>query len=552
MRHIIMQRTIVKWIGKSIRNELLLISGIGTALLVAASLFGFWLSWNSLGTFSNEVESRRADERMVRLMQLDFKKQVQEWKDVLLRGSDPESLEKYWGKFEEQEHKVQESAQTLKTRIGNQPKVLEFVDKFLSAHVEMGTAYRKGLQAFKDGNFDSKIGDAAVKGIDREPTELLTQAADAISKDAEQSANQAAESGRNGIFISLALMGAAVLVQFIFFLWMTQKTIVNPAASVVQDLHRLAQGDFSVPVQHVSNDELGKIAASTEEIRINLGRIVAEVNHAASELARAANGLSGTAADVASGSQQQTEAAASVAAAVEEITVSIASVADNALEVRQLSSASLERTQHADSNLAELVGQISSAETAVGEIEVSVAQFVRSAESITNMTQQVKEIADQTNLLALNAAIEAARAGEQGRGFAVVADEVRKLAEKSAQSASEIDSLTQTLSLQSAIVEKSIQKGRGSLRAGNEVLATVTTMLAEANLSVSDSNRGVGNITDSVQEQKVASNDIAKNVEKIALMAEENGIRIGATARETHHLSQLSVSLQDTMKHFKV
>jgi methyl-accepting chemotaxis protein len=542
----------MNWVKNSIRNELLLISGAGTALVLSAALFGFWLSWNSLQNFSNEVSSRQLDERVVRVMQLDFKKQVQEWKDVLLRGSDPASLEKYWNNFEEQERKIKGGAETLRREIQDDPKALELVEQFLRAHQEMGVAYRKGLQAFKDSKFDSKVGDKAVKGMDRAPTELLTRAAESIASIADQSAKHAVSDGRGGIFISLGLMGAAVLLAFIIFMWLMQKSIVRPAAQVVSDLGRLAQGDFSVPVRHTSHDELGKIAASAEAVRTNLGRIVAEVNQTAKELSAAANSLSGAAEHVALGSQQQTDAAASAAATVEEVSVSIASVAENAQDVRQLSATSLDRTKSGNASLSELMGEIGFVESAVEEIEASVAQFVQSTDSIAEMTQQVKDLADQTNLLALNAAIEAARAGEQGRGFAVVADEVRKLAEKSARSASEIDAVTRTLGLQSATVGKSIQKGRSSLQTSQDVMENVAIALSDANASVINADQGVGSITTAVQEQKIASDDIARHVEKIAQMAEENGVAIRETASEARHLEQLAVSLQGMMGRFKV
>jgi methyl-accepting chemotaxis protein len=129
--------------------------------------------------------------------------------------------------------------------------------------------------------------------------------------------------------------------------------------------------------------------------------------------------------------------------------------------VHQRSQESLRRAEEGGRTLESLVAEVGLAEDAVRQMAVSVEEFVQSTSSITSMTQEVREIAEQTNLLALNAAIEAARAGEQGRGFAVVADEVRKLAEKSARSAGEIDAVTSQLSRQSVAVRKAIDEGLG-------------------------------------------------------------------------------------------
>ncbi len=312
------------------------------------------------------------------------------------------------------------------------------------------------------------------------------------------------------------------------------------------------QGDLTQRLAVTTKDEIGRTAEAFNRFMEGLQNIVRQVHANSEELAGSATELSGTADQVAQGSQNQSEAASATAAGVEQMTVSIASVADAAEEVRRLSAASLERTKDGNESLSQLLGELDRVESAVGEIAASVSEFVRSTDAITGMTKQVKDIADQTNLLALNAAIEAARAGEQGRGFAVVADEVRKLAEKSGQSASEIDGVTQTLGHQSAIVEKSIDRGLQSLRASQEFMENVANVLAEANESVGRASHGVDDITSSVHEQKSASNEIARNVEQIAQMAEENTAAIHETSRAAHRMEQLAAELQQAVGRFRV
>lgn len=536
----------------SIRNKLLLIMGAGTTLLVGATLFGFLLSWNSIQRFSVDVEAHNQNVLHILEMQLDFKTQVQEWKNTLLRGSDPVSLEKYWGEFEKNEQKVQDNANALLKKIDENPKAQEMLKNFIQAHQNMGVAYRKGLQAFKEANFDSKAGDRAVKGMDRVPVETLSKAAERVLLTTAQIVEQAGNNGRKGIFTSLILIAIAISAATFFALWMIKINIVGPTAAVIYDLELLSRGDFSVSVQYKSGDELGKIAASAEKIRINLGKIIFDVNQSAQILSSSANSLSASAKEVTLASKSQSDEAASTAASVEEMTVSIASVAENAHEVRRLSANGLERTNTGNNSIAELYRENVSVEKAMQEIEESIMNFVQSANNITNMTREVRDIADQTNLLALNAAIEAARAGEQGRGFAVVADEVRKLAEKSANAANSIDTVTQTLGAQSAAVEVSISNGKESLRTSGQALLTVTSALAEASSSALEADRGIGNISDSVQEQTAASNDIARHVEKIALMAEENSLANDKSAEKIRHLDKLAESLLTMTAKFKV
>jgi methyl-accepting chemotaxis protein len=164
----------------------------------------------------------------------------------------------------------------------------------------------------------------------------------------------------------------------------------------------------------------------------------------------------------------------------------------------------------------------------------------------------VREIAEQTNLLALNAAIEAARAGEMGRGFAVVADEVRKLAEKSAKSASEIDSVTGALNSKTDAVRQAVSASLQSLEASRHSTNSVASVLSAANQSVAEVRNGLQQIVEVTEQQRLTSQAVNENIDAIANMARTNDADIQQTVGAAAELETLAQRLTDSVSRFRV
>lgn len=368
---------------------------------------------------------------------------------------------------------------------------------------------------------------------------------------------EAAKNIHDEAALSTKALIISIIVSMAIMLLYSQRLIrsVTGAAKDLCDLmaHAVANGDLSLRAPHsTKRDEMSEIANAFNKLMINVSASFYDVKHGSIEMQTATKMLASSADEVTRSSQAQNESAASTAAAVEEVTVSIGMVAENASEVGRQAKESAELTHEGNRNANAMVTEINSIEQVMRQVEQSVHEFIERAHTITGMTQQVKDIADQTNLLALNAAIEAARAGEQGRGFAVVADEVRKLAEKSAHSANEIDRITRELDTQSGSVEKTIEQGVRSIQATQKNVQQVSSLLLRAGDAVERATTGVGDIVHSVQEQKAATDSIAEHVEGIAQMAEKNHAAVADTRESITTLEALSHRLRQASDRFKI
>jgi len=532
-------------IRRSISAKLFLIAGTGTFIIIAAALFGFFLSWSSIRVFRDDVGQSYGNAFKILTMQADFKKQVQEWKDTLIRGNDPEALQKHWGNFEKQEKTVHDGMAELTTSIQD-PEARKTAEQFLAAHQEMGQNYRKGLQAFKDAGFITSAGDVAVKGMDRKPTELLTTTAARLQQLATVSSAQAGKNGISGIVWSLVAIAVASLIAFMVFFAFIRTQITNPIQQLKRSLESLAAYDISVCIQQMSADEIGVISASAEQVRCSLNQIITQVNQAASAVSSSASELSSTAMEIATGTEEVAAQASSVATAGEEMTATSQDIAKScqfAAEGAQLASRSAQEGAEVVDKTISVMGQIAEK---VKESALTVENLGDRSDQIGVIVGTIEDIADQTNLLALNAAIEAARAGEQGRGFAVVADEVRALAERTTKATKEIGDMIKAIQQETkgavAIMESSVQRVESGTTEAAGSGAALKDILDQVNAVAMQVNQ----IATAAEEQTATTGEISKNMQQItdvvtnaARGAHESALasrRLNGNAEELHRL----------------
>lgn len=372
-------------------------------------------------------------------------------------------------------------------------------------------------------------------------------------RDVDRVVSNLASQGSQKISETISMVGTALLVGGLlaitigFAISISLGRAVNrPLAALEATMKDIADtNDLTARADANRKDEFGDIARGFNGMMERLQgllRLVADstlkVHDSADTLARQADGLHGN-------SSSQLDVVSANAAAMQQLTVSISTVSDTAGDVRRQARESIANTTEGNRKVSELVSEISEIQGSVDMIAGAVEAFVKSTDAITGLTREVREIADQTNLLALNAAIEAARAGEQGRGFAVVADEVRKLAEKSGSSAGEIDIVAQAIVKQSTSVRSTIENGLKAIETSAKLAGDVERAINQARESVGVSGNGVAEIAAAVEEQRAASTDIARNMEQISQGAE-------GAARTAHEMNASAALLNRSASELKL
>ncbi|MGD9870819.1 MAG: methyl-accepting chemotaxis protein [Thauera sp.] len=364
-------------------------------------------------------------------------------------------------------------------------------------------------------------------------------------------ANAAVVAFRNESIL-FAVLVSIPLIGFVYFF--IGRFVTRPLAQLNLGMAAIAKGggDLTRRLPVRSGDEIGTTARTFNDMLSTLAGLVRHVGDSASAVTHAAQDLARDAEEVAQSSHRQNDNSLAAANGVDAMMDSITDIAARTEGVRARSHDSLHRSREGQQSLARLVGEVGEVEVTVRQMADAVSAFVESTKAITRMTGEVREIAEQTNLLALNAAIEAARAGEQGRGFAVVADEVRKLAEKSARSAGEIDAITREVGRRSDSVQIAIESGLGHLASSREMADAVQQVLAAANSLVMEVGEGLDRIAEATGEQRSASEGVTSSIGEIAGMAQNNNQALEQTVASARELGALAARLQESVARFRL
>lgn len=352
------------------------------------------------------------------------------------------------------------------------------------------------------------------------------------------------------LWTSIAVVGlaAALLIGIAIALISSISRSLTGIRSTVQGVSQSL--DFTRRVKVERMDEVGETATAFNELLGKLQGNLKSLYQGANDVAASSRELTQASGQVSAAAGAQSEASSAIAATVEQMTVSINHVADRAGEAHQLATGSGEKAQAGASTISQTVGDIRNISAAVRSAAGSLTELEAQGGRVGSVVQVIKEVADQTNLLALNAAIEAARAGEQGRGFAVVADEVRKLAERTSASTQEISATIEAMRASSLQATEQMKVAEKLSDAGVARADGAEGVIGEIGKFATETASTVSEITGAIREQGSASNNIAVQVERIAQMAEESSASAVQTAASANRLEELARRQIETLKQY--
>jgi methyl-accepting chemotaxis protein len=451
--------------------------------------------------------------------EVQFKIQVQEWKNILLRGGDPEQFKKYSAGFNKHADATRAKLQQVNALLERLALRTPLIDEALVAHGTLRTNYLLALKEYDGAKPDSyKVVDALVKGMDREPTKKLDEIVGFIHGHSismlKQQQQQRAAAQRSASVLLTGSVVVAMLVCAVVMLWLA-RSITGPLGEAVKIAQKVAGGDLSSAIEVKREDEIGILLAALKAMQDSLAAIVGQVRAGADAIGLASVEIADGNQNLSDRTGEQASSLEQTAAAIEELTGTVKDNGLNANKANELASAA--------------AGVATRGGEAVALVVETMGSINESSRQIVDIIAVIDGIAFQTNILALNAAVEAARAGEQGRGFAVVASEVRNLAQRSAGAAKEIKTL----------IAASVERVEAGSKMVGQAGSTMDDVLGRVN--------GVANLISEIaaasREQGEGIDQINDAMAQMDAMTQQNAVMVEQAAAASQAMRAQAASL---------
>ncbi|WP_139407213.1 methyl-accepting chemotaxis protein [Aeromonas veronii] len=469
-------------------------------------------------------------------------------------GKDPDSLNSSTQSFEAAKSQYMAAEQ----RYGSMPFVSErdrnmFAElktaaaKYFSAHGDLETAIRQGDIA-KVQSLIKNESRAALEQAGQDGLELRKEndrVANLLTKQSEASYERAK--------LLSTTVGALTLLFVVIVAWLLIRQIRNPVMTLLEQTRQVAAGNLTsqLDMKQFSHDELGKLAQGFNEMQSNLRMLVNEASGSVVQLGAAAEEISAVAQQSANNMGAQQHELNQLATAMNEMQATVQEVARNTNDAASAATSASDTAAQGSETVNDSIGRIEKVATAIEETALVIRQLGDDSRNIGMVLEVIQGIAEQTNLLALNAAIEAARAGEQGRGFAVVADEVRTLAKRTQDSTSQINHIISELQQRANEAGVTMQQSQDMMSETVHTAREAGASIAEISSSVNSISHMNIQIATATEEQGAVSEELNRNVVNISNASEEVATGAKQMAQACNDLNLLATQLQEVVRKFR-
>ncbi|SFW80120.1 methyl-accepting chemotaxis protein [Pseudomonas sp. NFACC09-4] len=420
------------------------------------------------------------------------------------------------------------------------PQVETYIDK---ARQVIG----KALSGAQDGRALRAEFDQAFSALE-ERNEVVSELIENQAHSSRQHQDRSIHASERWLIVTLL----ATCVALALLSWSLLKAVLTPLNKIILNTQAISQGDLQRSMGAHGKDELGQLQSVIEKMQANLRQMIATIRNQSDELHDTSRTLGDTARQIVSSADHQAQSATSMAASMEQMMANISQIHEHADNARTISAQSEQLASSGGQVILGVVEGMSRIAEVVNQSSVKITALDASSEDIHSIIQVIKGIAEQTNLLALNAAIEAARAGEAGRGFAVVADEVRNLAARTTQSTQEITAMIERIQANARDAVANMQACVSSVDEGVNLAQQAGVSISEIRSGARHAAEVVEEISLTIAEQSKASDEMAQRVESIAEQSRENTRSIHNLTQTADQLNDAAGSMQASVQQFKI
>ncbi len=445
------------------------------------------------------------------------------------------------------------SAQASYAALPAQPEEIALYKTFTATLDSYMQAQTQMMELSRQGNLDemrSLINTRIKDGTDQ-MGEQLNKLVALNTLYAKGALAQAGEEYRNAI-TGIIVVSVVAALMTVLLAWLLTRSIVTPLNRALTAAQTIASGNLSKVIEVDGKDEPARLLGALSAMQDNLRKTIEQIAGSATQLGAAAEELSAVTEEASRGLQQQNNEIEQAATAVNEMTAAVEEVARNAVSTSQASNHSTQVARDGRDRVVETVDAIQTMTHDVQNTSLMIEGLAAQGRDIGKVLDVIRAIAEQTNLLALNAAIEAARAGEAGRGFAVVADEVRALAHRTAQSTQEIEKMVAGIQNGTGEAVSSMQQSNHRTQSTLEKARAAGVALDQITQSIQLINERNLVIASASEEQAQVSREVDRNLVNIRDLATQSAAGANQTSAATHELSRLAVDLNAMVARFVI